>query len=238
MPQHALLEVHDLSVTFGVHKVVESVSFDLHRGDILAVIGPNGSGKTTLLKAILGLVEYEGQVHWHEKVRIGYVPQKLEFDRTFPITVREAFLLRVKNGFWFGRNKNNKQIRAALKQVGAENLIDERLGELSGGQLQRVLIAYSLIGKPDVLFFDEPSTGIDIGGEETVYNLIHKLAHESELTVFLISHDLDVVYRHATEVLCINKKMVCNGLPREVLTGDVLEKLYGKLASTYEHHHK
>lgn len=233
-----LLSVKNLSVSFHGRAVVDDISFELERGDILAVIGPNGSGKTTLLKAILGLVLYQGEVRWERRVRVGYVPQHFDFDRVFPITVHEAFLLRVAHGFWIHSAAADEEIHTALRQVGADSLIDKRIGELSGGELQRVLIAYSLIGKPEILFFDEPATGIDIGGEETVYNLIHKLAHEAHLTVFLISHDLDVVYRHASAVLCLNRKMVCQGAPREVLTGDVLEKLYGKFAGAYEHRHQ
>lgn len=233
----SLVSVHGLTVRFGGHLIVDKVSFELARRDVLAVIGPNGSGKTTLLKAILGLVPYEGEVHWHGKPRIGYVPQRINFDRTLPITVEELFMLRTSRGFWSRTSAAREETASALRTVGAERSLSKRVGDLSGGELQRVLIAYSLIGKPDVLFFDEPSAGIDIGGEETVYNLIHRLAHETGLTVFLISHDLDVVYRHATQVLCLNKKMVCHGVPHEVLTGDVLEKLYGKLAGAYEHHH-
>ncbi|MBI4133038.1 metal ABC transporter ATP-binding protein [Candidatus Uhrbacteria bacterium] len=234
----SLVSVHHLTVKFGSHVIVDKVSFELARRDVLAVIGPNGSGKTTLLKAILGLIPYEGEVHWHDKPRIGYVPQRINFDRTLPITVEELFMLRARRGFWSSMSSAQKETASALRTVGAERVVQKRVGDLSGGELQRVLIAYSLVGKPDVLFFDEPSAGIDIGGEETVYNLIHRLAHETGLTVFLISHDLDVVYRHATQVLCLNKKMICHGVPREVLTGDVLEKLYGQLAGTYEHHHE
>lgn len=232
-----LLTVKNLTVAFGDRTVVDRVSFSMERGDIFAVIGPNGSGKTTLLKAILGLVPSTGEVKWKKRVRIGYVPQYFDFDRTFPITVRELFLLRLHHGFWIGRGETTEEIVMALHRVRAETLIDKRIGNLSGGELQRVLIAYSLIGKPDILFFDEPSSGIDVGGEETVYNLIHHLAHESGLTVFLISHDLDVVYRHATQVVCINRQMVCHGVPHEVLTGDVLGKLYGKYVGAYEHNH-
>lgn len=234
----SLLTVKNLTVSFGDRVVIDRISFSMERGDIFAVIGPNGSGKTTLLKAILGLIPSTGEVKWKKKVGIGYVPQHFDFDRTFPITVRELFLLRLPHGFWVGRGQTTEPIIEALHKVHAEKLIDKRIGNLSGGELQRVLIAYSLLGKPDILFFDEPSTGIDVGGEETVYNLIHHLAHETGLTVFLISHDLDVVYRHATQVVCLNRQMICHGVPRQVLTGDVLEKLYGKYAGTYEHDHK
>ncbi len=234
----SLLSVKNLTVSYGDKVVVENVSFELNRRDILAVIGPNGSGKTTLMKAILALVPATGEIHWPEKTRCGYVPQRFDFDRTFPLTVAEAFLLRLGHNFWWRDVRSNQEIKAALEQVGALSLLDQRIGDLSGGQLQRVLIAYSLLGKPEILFFDEPATGIDLGGEETVYNLIHKLVHEAGLTVIFISHDLDVVYRHATAVICLNRKMVCHGAPRQVLTGEMLEQIYGQYVGAYQHQHK
>lgn len=230
-----ILSVKNLTVRFGENIAVKQADFDLEKGDILALIGPNGSGKTTLVRAVLGLLPYEGGVVWGEKVRVGYVPQRFDFDRTFPITVLEAFLLKTRYGFWIRRRGAEKEIRDVLRAVGADKLINKRIGDLSGGQLQRILIAFSLIGKPDVLFFDEPSTGIDIGGEETVYNLIHRLVHETGLTIVLISHDLNVVYQHASKVVCLNKKMLCYGVPHEVLTDEMLKKIYGDHT---EVHHK
>lgn len=233
-----LLTVKNLTVRFGDRVAVDHVSFELEKGEIMAVIGPNGSGKTTLLRAIVGLLPHEGEVHWSPKTpRIGYVPQRFDFDRTFPLTVFEAFLLHIGHSFWRDRANCEPEIRMALRIVGAEHLINSRIGVLSGGELQRILIAYALIGKPDILIFDEPSTGIDVGGEETVYNLIHRLAHETHLTVFLISHDIDVVYEHATQVMCLNRRLVCKGAPHEVLTGAMLREVYGHHAGTYEHHH-
>lgn len=234
----SLLSVKNLTVKLGEYTAIDRISFDLDKGDILAVIGPNGSGKTTLLRAILNLTPYDGEVSWDKDVRVGYVPQRFDFDRTFPITVREAFLLKkTKHGFWVGRKHADNEIKVALRAVGAQKLIDKQIGVLSGGELQRVLIAYSLIGKPDILFFDEPSSGIDVGGEETVYHLIHGLVLKTGLTVFLISHDIDVVFQHATKVICLNRQLICRGVPREVLTGEVLQKVYGHHVGKYEHHH-
>lgn len=233
-----LLSIKNLRVKFGENVIVENVSFEVKKGDILAVIGPNGSGKTTLLKAILELIPSEGEIKWGGKPKIGYVPQRFEFDRTLPITVQEIFLLRTKQNFWIRRKSNYKQVINVLAQVGAEKLIDKRVGELSGGELQRVLIAYSLIGNPDIIFFDEPITGIDVGGEETVYHLIHYLAHKIGITIVLISHDLHVVYQHATQVVCLNRNMVCYGVPEKVLTSKMIGELYGKHTVIYEHKHK
>lgn len=232
-----LLSVKNLTVTLSGRKIIDKVSFDVESGHVLAVVGPNGSGKSTLMKALLELLPYQGTVRWGKKVKIGYVPQQFDFDRSFPLTVRELFLLRSKHSFWMPSQRVAKEITTALKTVGAERLLDSRIGGLSGGELQRVLIAYSLMEKPDILFFDEPSSGIDVGGEETVYSLIDRLVQKTGLTVFLISHDLDVVFRSASRVLCINQKLVCEGIPREVLTGEMLARLYGGEMTTREHHH-
>jgi zinc transport system ATP-binding protein len=227
----ALLNVHDLSVVIGDHHLVDHVSFELERGDVLAIVGPNGAGKSTLMKAVLGLMPSEGRIHWHEEVKIGYVPQSLSFDRDFPITVEEFFALKLPA-------KNlHKETKRLLTEVHAAQLSGKLLGGLSGGELQRVFIAYALAGNPDILFFDEPSSGIDVSGEETVYTLIHELAHVKKMTIVLISHDLDVVYEHATTVLCLNRKMICQGAPRVALSATNMDAMYGKHAGVYGHEH-
>lgn len=225
----ALLNVHELSVAYGGRKVVDAVSFTLERGDVLAIVGPNGAGKSTLMQAILGLIPYEGRVHWHEDVKIGYVPQYFDFDRTFPMTVVEFFALKSSG------KQGAREAKRMLSEVHAAHLLEKQLGELSGGELQRVFIAYALSGDPEVLFFDEPSSGIDVTGEETIYALIDELSQKKGLTIVLISHDLDIVYEHASSVLCLNRKMVCNGVPHEALTAETIDRLYGKHAGVFGH---
>ncbi|OGL72272.1 hypothetical protein A3F28_00265 [Candidatus Uhrbacteria bacterium RIFCSPHIGHO2_12_FULL_57_11] len=236
---NALLEVRNLSVRLNQADVIRDVSFSVEAGKTVAVIGPNGSGKTTLFRALLGILPYEGEIIWHRRARFGYVPQQLEFDRAFPLTVRELFLLkRPRAGFWLPSESVSALIQNALNHVGAEHLVNRRVGHLSGGELQRVLIATALFEKPDVLFFDEPTAGIDIGGEVTVYKLIEHLAEELKLTVFLISHDLAVVSRYVDQVLCINQRLLCSGAPEKVLTAEQLRALYGSEAAVYRHEHE
>src|SRR3989344_9563279 len=235
-----ILKVQSLGVAFGTYSVISDLSFELQKGEVLAVIGPNGAGKTVLFRALLGLLPYSGEVSWMKNVKIGYVPQKLSIGKDLPVSVLD--FLRFKKG-------SEAEIYEALKSVGflgtehdehhwREHLLNARLGELSGGQLQRVLIAYALIDHPDVLLFDEPTAGVDIGGEETIYSLIEKLHAKTGLTILLITHDLNIIYRYAGKVLCLNKSKICYGSPREALDAKVLEELYGAKVNIYPHEHQ
>ncbi|TAK05748.1 metal ABC transporter ATP-binding protein [Patescibacteria group bacterium] len=233
-----LLAVHNVSVRYHDRTVVDHVDFTVDRGDVVAIIGPNGSGKTTLLKAVLGVVTpSEGAVHWHGSPRIGYVPQRVDLERGFPMTVEELLLLKLTDRpFWRHDRATHGRVSAELARVGADKLIEKRVSELSGGELQRVLIAFALVDRPDVLCLDEPSSGIDVEGEETIYNLIHRLAEQDKLTVLLVSHDLDIVFKYATKVICINRKLMCAGVPSRVLTPEMIQRAYSG-ASTYKHEH-
>lgn len=234
MEHNNILEVHNLSITLDQEEILRDISFSVKKGEALAVIGPNGAGKTMLFRALLGLVPYVGEVNWQKGVRIGYVPQKLAIEKSLPFTVKEFFLLKAKH-FWFPPREFTAHLQHELSLVGLPNsILDAQLGDLSGGQLQRVLISWALVSHPDVLLFDEPTAGIDIGAEETIYNIIHRLQDERGTTVLLISHDLNVVYRYAQNVLCINKKMICHGHPQEVLKTEDLSRIYGE--GGYYHH--
>lgn len=233
-----ILSVKDLSVTIGGRTLVKGVTFDLHEGEILALIGPNGSGKTTTLKALLGLLPYDGEIKWQKKLAVGYVPQRFAFDANFPLTVSELLSLRIRGThFWLHTKKSHATIFAALKSVGAEKLIHRRIGALSAGELQRILLAYALVDKPDILFLDEPVTGIDIEGEETFYNLITRVNKEQKITIILVSHDLNIVYKYAAQVVCLNHKMLCFGMPHKALTADVLKEVYGQEVTSFKHQH-
>lgn len=230
-----ILRVENLGVRFDENEVLKGLGFFVQKGDVLAIIGPNGSGKSVLFRALLDLVPYSGEIKWQKGIKISYVPQKLSIDRELPLSVRE--FMRLKTG-------KREKIIAALKSVGItdehhieNHLLKARLGWLSGGQLQRVLIAWAVLDDPDVLLFDEPTSSIDIGGEETIYNLLRKLKEERNLTMLLISHDLNMVYKYANNVICINKEMICYGIPSEVLDPSALTKLYGGEASFYKHEH-
>lgn len=234
-----LLEVKNLFVILDHDLIIDNLSFSLNKGDVLMIIGPNGAGKTILFKALLGIIPYQGEVIWNEKVKIGYVPQRLDFDRTTPLTVKELFFLKEKDNFIFSNpDIHLEKFKRVLDDVDGTHLLDKSLIDLSLGELQRVLIAYALLDNPDVLFFDEPTAGIDLGAEKTIYSLLHRIAQSQSLTMLLISHDLNIVYKYADSVLCLNRKMICYGVPREVLTPNQLAELYEGHAGFYKHEHK
>ncbi len=237
----AILSVKNLNVTLNGHHILDDVTFEIERGEIVAVIGPNGSGKTTLLKAILGLIPSSGVISLFgtapaliQKVggKIGYVPQRLEFDRTMPVTVEELLLIHAAPG------NEPQKIREALSLAEAQHLLKKRLGVLSGGEFQRVLLALALLNDPEVLFLDEPVASIDIEGSNEIYALLRELREKKQITVILVSHDVDVVYHYATRVLCINHQLLCQGVPHETLTPETLEKLYGGQHALYAHKEK
>ncbi len=230
-----ILEVENLGVKFDNQEVLRGLNFIVQKGDVLAIVGPNGAGKSVLFRALLGLVPYSGKIQWAPGLKISYVPQKFNIDKDLPLSVEE---------FLKFKEKNPEKIINALKSVGItdehhieHHVLKERLGWLSGGQLQRVLIAWSILDNPDVLLFDEPTAGIDVGGEETIYNLLKKLKDKIGFTILLISHDLNIVYKYANNVICVNKQMVCYGEPNMVLDPASLAKLYGGEAGFYKHEH-
>lgn len=231
---NSILEVRDLSVSFDKEEILKDIFFSVNEGDVLAIIGPNGAGKTVLFRALMGLILYDGEIKWRNDVKIGYVPQKLMEKAELPLTVKEFFVLKSKNLF-FKDKQLLGTISHELKSVGLNNgILSQQLNHLSKGQFQRVLIAWAILGHPNVLLFDEPTAGIDIAGEENIYNLLHKLQGERGMTVLIISHDLNIVYRYADNVLCLNKEHFCFGPPKQTLTSEQIEQLYGK--STFHHH--
>lgn len=234
MTNNMVLEVKDLFVSFDGEAVLKDVSFSLDRGRALAVIGPNGAGKTVLLRALLGLVPYDGEIKWQEGVRISYVPQKFFVERSAPVNVEEFFLLK-SGRFWNVAAEFKNHLAHELNLVGlTDDVLRKPLGELSGGQLQRILVAWAMLNHPDILLLDEPTAGIDVGGEKTIYNLVHRLQTERNIAVILVSHDLNIVYRYAQQVICLNKELICRGAPHEVLNPTELSKLYGE--GTFYHH--
>lgn len=231
-----ILTVENLNVKFDDNEVLKEMNFSVDKGDVLAIIGPNGAGKSVLFRALMNLIRFSGKIEWLGGIKTSYVPQRLNIDKELPLSVLE--FMKLKGG-------TKEQIINVLGSVGIgdehhieNHLFKQRLGWLSGGQLQRVLIAWAVMDNPDVLLFDEPTSGIDIGGEETIYNLLKRLKRERNLTLLLISHDLNIVYKYANNVLCINKEMVCFGIPNEVLDPAALVNLYGGEASFYKHGHE
>jgi len=225
------LQVRDLSVRFGTNTVLAHLSFTVPAGSALAIIGPNGAGKTVLFRALIGATPYEGSVHWAERTRIGYVPQKLDIERDLPITGDD--LVRAKAAV---TGATAQEAAKALELARVEKDVSRwPIGALSGGQFQRLLVATALVGRPTVLLLDEPTAGVDEPGQERLNQTIDRLRTELGLTVLLISHDLSVVYRYASRVLCLARSEVCIGPPKEVLTPAILQELYGAPVSYHVH---
>lgn len=234
------LSITNLTVSYPgfSQTAVENINFSVEPGTIAALIGPNGSGKSTIIKAILGLLPYAGEIKIFDKPvskmadKIGYVPQRFSFDQTFPLTVEE-FISMV---MFSDSKQRHLSVDKVLAYVVAEDLKHKRLSTLSGGQLQKVLLARALVRQPSVLLLDEPEAGVDVGGEQTFYDLMEKLVEDQEITALIASHELDVVYSYASQVICVNKVMMCSGPPSTVLNQETFEKLYGRNLKFYGHH--
>jgi zinc transport system ATP-binding protein len=227
-----IVEVKNLSVTLDRRRIVHDINFQIEEGESVAIIGPNGSGKTVLLKAMLGILPHAGEVLWRNGTTIGYVPQKIDADRSVPLNLRN--LLESKAAVI---GKGAAEIAKAIGRVGlSEEMLRTQIGHLSAGQFQRALIAFALLGDPDIVIFDEPTASMDEPGEEQMYDLIRRLQTELGLTVVVVSHELSFVYRYATKVLCLNRAGVCFGPPRGVLTPELLAQLFGTPA-VYDHTH-
>lgn len=231
MTTNPLLSVRGLTVAFGTRVVIEDLSFDVNQGDGLAIIGPNGAGKTVLLKALLHLIPYRGEIRWRQGARLGYVPQKIVADRQLPLSARDFLAAKVRF---------LKLPSTELEQVSTElglttQLLNTNIGTLSGGQFQKVLIAFALLGGPNVLLVDEPTASLDELTEEHIYELLQSLQNQKGMTILLVSHDLSVVYRNASLVLCLSKGKPCMGPPKEILTPAMLEQLYSAPSLYYRH---
>ena len=229
-----LLSVANLTLGFGVREVIHGLSFQVHKGDCVAIIGPNGAGKTVLLKALLHLIPYQGEIRWGPEARLGYVPQKIAADRQLPFSAKD--LLASKARFL---HLPPADVQSVSAELGLTNeLLGNSIGVLSGGQFQKVLIAFALLGAPNVLLFDEPTASLDELSEERIYDLIHSLQKDRGMTILLVSHDLSIVYRYANLVLCLSKGTTCMGPPKEVLTPATLQELYGSPPQYYQHSHE
>lgn len=243
----AVIQARGVRVTLGGHEVLRGVDLDVPAGGLVALIGPNGSGKTTFLRAVLGLQRAEGEIRLFGQTdrraalrRVGYVPQRMNLERSFILSVREFLALRLRGTrHWFWRSKRaiDEQIEESLSEMGIRPMLERPLAALSGGQLQRVLIAFSLLTKPDLLLLDEPTAGVDVQGEESFYDLIAAVQKRHRLSAVLVSHDLSMVYRHASWVYALNGVVCCQGPPEEVMNAESLKQAYGIHVSPYHHHH-
>ncbi|HBS49328.1 MAG TPA: zinc ABC transporter ATP-binding protein ZnuC [Rhodobacteraceae bacterium] len=229
-----LMDVDHLSVSYGATRALRDVSLQVEPGEIVTIVGPNGSGKTTLLRAIVGAVApTSGRIARAPGLVVGYLPQRLHIDPTLPITV-ERFL-RLPGG------ASRSEIAAALARSRVTDLSKRQMSELSGGQLQRVLLARALVAKPGLLLLDEPTAGLDQPGSAAFYVLIDEVRRETGCAVLMISHELHVVMAASDRVVCLNGHVCCHGTPEHVSSAPEYRALFGTgtrgALALYRHEH-
>ena len=228
------LRIQDLSVRIGKDDILKHVNLHVHCGEMVALIGPNGAGKSTLLKAILGQREYDGVIAFsspgqrNRKPRIGYVPQSPTFDPSDPISVADLFTccMSRRPAFLGQSHKMRGFIEGCLARVHGESLIDKRVGTLSGGELQRVLLALALEPLPNILILDEPLSGVDVEGMGTLMEMLDEIRKTYDLSILLTTHDFSILERYADHVALIDGTVLCQGSPKEVLSSDAFRRTF------------
>ena len=226
-------KIEHFSVVKGKTRILDDVNLHIHCGELTAVIGPNGAGKSTLLKAILGQMRHTGKIEFDSarglKPVVGYVPQYLDFDTSTPTSVLVLFTACVgRYPAWLGcRKAVREKALGALARVNGEKLIDRRLGALSGGEMQRVLLALSLEPVPNLLLLDEPVSGVDRAGLELFYRMVSQVRKDYDLTIILVSHDLEMVAKFSDRVVLLNGRVEVCGTPREVYGSESMRRLFG-----------
>jgi zinc transport system ATP-binding protein len=243
------VEIEKVSFRYGEVSVLEDIDLTVEPGDFLGIIGPNGSGKTTLLRIMLGLLApTSGQVRLfgHPPAslkqwgRLGYVPQKATFDPSLPVTVGEVVasgLVATMGLFRRVRAAERRRVGDVLAQVGMTAYAAARVGALSVGQQQRVLIARALVSDPELLILDEPTGGVDPEAQTNFYALLHHLNREREVTLILVSHDIGVVAKEVTRLACLNRRLIFHGRPGDFLSDAALAALYGPAVRVVSHEH-
>jgi len=237
------ISVQDVSFSFTGPKILDHVSLDIYRGEFLGIVGPNGGGKSTLLKLMLGLLEPKsgkisvlGKTPKKGRSSVGYVPQYASFERNFPITVLDTVLLGrigAKSTFFGYSGEDIDAAINALRQTEIEPLQDRLLNTLSGGQLQRVLIARALAGNPKLLIMDEPTSNVDMRMEEDIFDLLKRLNVNS--TIVVVSHDIAFISEYVSRVACLNQTLICH--ETTAISGETIEKLYGGSVHMIQHAH-
>lgn len=243
MTQESVIKINDLSYSYGDPKILNNVSLDIKQGEFLGIVGPNGGGKSTLLKLILGLLSPEkgdikvmGKRPIKGRSAIGYVAQHANFEKNFPITVLDTVLLgRVtKRSSFFGYSAKDIELaEKALRETEITDLKHRILNTLSGGQLQRVLIARALVGDPKILILDEPTSNVDTRMEEDIFDLLKKLNEKS--TIIVVSHDIGFISGYVTRVACLNQTLICH--ETAAISGKTIEELYGGSVHMIQHSH-
>ena len=245
-----VIEVKDVSFWYENEEILKSITLDIHRGDYLGVVGSNGAGKTTLIKIILGLLQPDsGSIklfgkdikEFKEWSKVGYVPQKAtNFDVNFPATVAEVVMMGryAKKGlFKYLTNEDKQIVEKSLSEVTMLGFKNRLIGDLSAGQQQRVFIARALAGQPEIIFLDEPTTGVDKRSRDDFYRLLQKLNKELHITLVLITHDVERILKEAMHIACIDHRLVCHSSPEEFLRDNPSLNLYGQEVRIIEHHH-
>jgi zinc transport system ATP-binding protein len=229
-------KIENLGVSINGRIIIHNINLHFHCGELTVIIGPNGSGKTTLLKAISGELKHSGEVIHHSvnkknghNLRIGYVPQKIFSDQVSPMTVSDLFNVTLtRSPVWLFRiRKTHYQIITALELMNADHLIDRKLSDLSGGELQRVLVALAIIPVPDLLLLDEPVSGVDFSGLQLFYKAISNLRLKHDLSIVMVSHDISLSSRFADRLILLNGSIICEGKPQDVLANASTKELLG-----------
>lgn len=249
MDTKPIIELSKVYVGFRDLVVLEDVSLTIPCGDFLAVVGPNGGGKTTLVKTILGLVKpasgtvkvfgRDVQDLGDERKKIGYVPQILSFDVNFPLHAKDVVIMGRYGRIGLMKKpsaRDNEIVMETMAKTGIADLAKKPVGKLSGGQRQRVFLARALANQPEIIFLDEPATGVDAPSMEGLYELLLKL-HREGITIVIVSHDIGVIASYANSIACLNKHLIAHGRPDEVTNPENLEKMYGCEAVLLFHHH-
>ena len=232
--EDALVSARGLWLTRGGRTILEGIALDIGKREIVTLIGPNGAGKTTLVRVLLGLIAPDrGMIHRSSGLTVGYVPQRFDIDRAIPMTVARFLEL--------GGSRTPESIRAVLDEVGAGRVVGQQIASLSGGELQRVLLARALLRNPNLLVLDEPVRGVDYAGEAELYALIGRLRDDRGLSVLLVSHDLHIVMAQSDRVICVNRHVCCSGVPETVARDPSYARLFGSHAArafaVYSHQH-
>jgi zinc transport system ATP-binding protein len=249
-----LIEVSQISHQFGQNRVLDHVSLVIHPKEIVTLIGPNGAGKSTLLKILLGLLKpTSGKVVRKTGLNIGFMPQKIHIDPTLPLTVERFLTLGIPKTRRKNHVHNTAQstlknpadnhtttVAQVIDELNIGHLLNQPIQRVSGGEMQRILLARALVREPDLLVLDEPVQGVDIQGQTELYQYINQIRHQRGVGILMVSHDLHIVMKNTDQVLCLNQHICCSGHPQDVSQSSEFKALFGgqtDIMAFYEHHH-
>ena len=230
----ALITLNNISLSHNGKNVLDDVSFKLHEGEFITLIGPNGAGKSSLIKVLLGVIKQDsGDITYTDNIRLGYTPQTFSANPFIPISVKDFLTLNQK--------LDSEFMLKTFELTGIKDLLKSPLKNLSGGELQKVLLTRALLNKPNVLILDEPAQNLDVDGQMQLYKLIQDIHQQQNCAVLMVSHDLHRVMKESTQVLCLYHHICCEGLPESILKDEKFNDFFADqindLMATYEHHH-